>query len=83
MENKTIYGLFVNQKHENAQHFVKARVSIKVETFTKWLEENKNDSGYVNLDLLEGKTGGLYFKLNDFKPIRKDSPIDSNEIFIN
>jgi hypothetical protein len=68
MENKIIYGLFLSPKHENAPSFVKARVSVKVETFTKFLEENKNASGYVNFDLLESKAGSLYFKLNDFQP---------------
>ena len=83
MENKIIYGLFLSPKHENAPSFVKARVSIKIETFTKWMEENKNESGYVNLDLLESKAGSLYFKVNDFKPKQKDSAIDLNDINFN
>ncbi len=50
--------------------FVKGKVSIKVDKFIAFLEANKNGE-WVNLDLLESKKGSWYFKLNTWKPSKK------------
>ena len=49
-------GLYAKSKNEKAPAFVKGSLSIKVEDFITFLNEHKNDAGYVNLDLLENKT---------------------------
>lgn len=71
MENKLARGFFFDRPSEKSPEFVKGRMSIKVEEAIPFLQESKNDKGYVNLDLLVSKAGKLYLKLNDFKP--KDS----------
>lgn len=66
MEN-FIKGLFVSRR-EQAPPFVLANLSFKTEQFIEWLKSNTNAKGYVNIDLLMGKDGKPYSKLNDWKP---------------
>lgn len=63
-------GLYAKAKNEKAPAFVKGSLSIKVEDFITFLNEHKNDSGYVNLDLLENKTDPSKWNatINDYKP---------------
>ena len=77
--SETIFadGIFFDKPREGAPDFVKGRVSIKVEEAVKFLQAHKNEKGYVNLDLLKAKEGGkLYFKLNTFKPEKKEETPD-------
>jgi len=73
METETTLaaGMFFDRPREGAPEFVKGRMSIKVSDALPFLEVNKNEAGYVNLDLLTSKAGKLYLKLNTYKP--KDS----------
>lgn len=71
MENKLVDGLFVNNPRENAPDFVRGSISILVEKFIQYLQQNANAKGYVNIDLLVSKEGKLYAKLNDWKPAEK------------
>lgn len=48
-------------------HFVKARLSFKVDDFIKTLQENSKN-GWVNIDVLESKQGKIYSKFNTFEP---------------
>jgi len=62
-------GFFFERPHQNAPDFVRGKMSVKVSEAVEWLEANKSDRGYVNMDLLLAKDGEkLYFTLNDFKP---------------
>ena len=63
-------GLYAKAKNEKAPAFVKGSLSIKVEDFITFLNQHKNDSGYVNLDLLENKTDPSKWNatINDYKP---------------
>lgn len=49
-------GLFANAPHHEAPDFVKCKISIKVDDFIEFLQANKNDKGYVNIDLLAQKS---------------------------
>jgi hypothetical protein len=49
-------GLFANAPHHEAPDFVKGKLSIKVDDFIEFLQANKNDKGYVNIDLLAQKS---------------------------
>jgi len=49
------------------------KVSVKVQDFIQFLNENVNEKGYVNLDLNKRKEMGKYgethyFKVDDWKP---------------
>ncbi len=72
-DTKLAEGFFFKRPRTGAPDFVKGSMSIKVDEAIGFLSENKNESGYVNLDLLLAKNGAsLYFKLNDWKPAPKD-----------
>jgi hypothetical protein len=74
MPNDYITGLFLGKPREGAPAFVKGRVSILVDKFIPLLQEKANAKGYVNIDLLEAKSGELYFKLNEWKPEDTKAP---------
>jgi hypothetical protein len=66
-EKKKIDGLIV-KKNEKSPEWVLTSVSLEVESFKKWLDENKNGKGWVNLDLKKTKDGRFYLDHNDYKP---------------
>jgi hypothetical protein len=66
-EKKKIDGLIV-KKNEKSPEWVLTSVSLEVESFKKWLDENKNAKGWVNLDLKKAKDGRFYLDHNDYKP---------------
>jgi hypothetical protein len=59
-------GLIVKSPSENAPDFIKYKLSIKTEEFTKFLEDHTKPDGWVNLDLKESKGGKLYCELNQY-----------------
>jgi hypothetical protein len=68
-------GFFFERPHQNAPDFVRGKMSIKVSEAVEWLEANKSERGYVNLDLLLAKDGEkLYFVKNEWVP--KEQPND-------
>jgi hypothetical protein len=62
---KKIDGLSV-RKNEKSPEFILSSVSFDVEKFKKWLDENKNAKGWVNLDLKKNMNGDYY--LDYYKP---------------
>lgn len=71
-EKKFAEGFYFERPREGAPDFVKGRMSVKVEDAVAFLQEHKNEKGYVNLDLLLSKNGeNLYFTLNEWKPAPK------------
>lgn len=86
MEEKEITfakGIYFNKPHENAPEFVKGKIDIKADEAIEFINANKNEKGYVNLDLLKSKQGKLYLKLNDFKPEKKEDTIDPSDVPFN
>ncbi len=62
-------GLFFNPKHENAPEFVKGSVSVHVDKFLNFINDNPkliDDKGYIKFDLLNSKNNKLYFVVNEF-----------------
>ena len=66
-EAKFADGLIYKAPRENAPDFVKGSLSVKVEPFIKFLNEN-NNNGWVNIDMKLSKNGKIYFQLNEWKP---------------
>ena len=67
-EKKYAQGLFV-KRNEKAPDFVVCSLSIKAEEFNQFIEENVNEKGYVNLQILKRKEKGtLYAVLDTFEP---------------
>lgn len=67
-------GLFFDKPSENAPDFVKGKISIQADKLIPFLEQHKNEKGYVNIDLLKSKAGKLYCKLNTFVPQKQEKP---------
>ena len=66
-DKKFVKGMFIEAPNSKAPDFVKGKMSINA-NFIDWYNANKNEAGYVNIDLLESKDGKLYAKHNDFVP---------------
>ena len=70
-------GFFVSSPRDNAPDFVMGDISISKDKAIAFINANANDRGYVNLDLLMGKTGQPYLKLNTFTPQPKADGSDA------
>ena len=67
-EKKYAKGLFA-KRNEKAPDFVVCNISIKADEFDKFVKENTNDKGYVNLQVLKSKDKGtLYAVVDTFEP---------------
>jgi glycerol-3-phosphate responsive antiterminator len=67
MESTTTFadGLIVKTA-DNQPDFVIGKLSIKVDEFVKFINANQKN-GWVNIDLLKGKSGKPYAKLNTYE----------------
>ena len=54
------------EKNPKAPDWILSTLSLDVDTFSKWADQNKNHKGWVNFDLKQTKDGRLYFEFNDF-----------------
>ena len=61
-------GIFIKEPHTNAPDFVLGKIQIKVLDAVRWLEEKKDDRGWVTLDMKKGKNGKYYAELDTWKP---------------
>lgn len=71
-------GLRYSLPHQNAPDFVKGQLSIKVDEFINWIEQNKNDRGWINIDIKESRGGKLYCELNNYGQDKKS--VEKNEV---
>mgnify|MGYP000973505487 CR=1 FL=1 len=60
-------GMIVNRR-QGAPDFVVANVAINVAEFVEWLNANKNDRGWINLDLKVSQNGKYYAEQNTWTP---------------
>lgn len=82
MENETVFldGFTFERPKEGLPPFVKGKMGINVEKAIEFLQANKNESGWVNADLLLSKDGTkLYWKLNNWKPTPKEGGYGDND----
>lgn len=73
-------GLIFKLPRDGAPDFVKGSVSIKVAEFVPFLQANEKNSGWVNIDLLVGKSGKPYAALNTYEVEKPDSLKDEPTI---
>ena len=67
-------GCYFNDPHERAPEFVVGRISVNVQKFIGWLEQQEtSDKGYVNLNVKRGRDGKPYVELDTWKPAGRDS----------
>ncbi len=75
-EKKYAKGMFV-KRNEKAPDFVVCNISIKADEFDKFVKENTNEKGYVNLQVLKSKDKGtLYAVLDTFEPKTSNTPTE-------
>ena len=70
--SETIFadGLWFNEKRENAPDFVLGGISIDVDKFAHFVNDNQKD-GKVNIQILRSKAGKPYCALDTFEPQKK------------
>lgn len=73
--SETIFpdGIIVKSPSPQAPDYVVAKLSIKVDEFIAFLKANEQ-KGWVNLEVLNGKTGKLYAKLDNYTPKEGGAP---------
>lgn len=80
MENKTNFvdGIFLEKKSfSNGGEIIKVSINPK---FIEYYNANKNDKGYVNIDIKTSKDSSkMYAELNTFKPREVAQVSDSND----
>jgi hypothetical protein len=63
--------IFVNGIKANLKEFDNGgwiiKLGCKVDTLIEFLEQHKNDKGYVNIDITTSRDGKPYAKLNTYK----------------
>ena len=75
-EQETIFasGFVFKRPHDNAPDFVKGSLSLKSDEAIAFIQKYTKEDGWCNLDLLASKDNTkLYFKLNTFKPEKKET----------
>ena len=72
MEEKTFTDGLIVKRAENAPDWVLCNISIKVEDFTKWMQDHQ-DKGWVNIGLFMSKGGKPYGVKDTFKPKEENS----------
>jgi len=65
-EVKFVDGMIFRKPREGAPEFVKGSISVKVDDFIRFANENVVD-GWINIDLKKSKEGKLYLQLNTYK----------------
>ena len=75
-QSEKIYvdGLFVDQKETSFGKIDK--LSVQADKFIAFINQHKNEKGYVNIDLLESRKGGKYAVLNTFQPKASPERVD-------
>jgi len=66
--------MIVNRR-QGAPEFVVANIAINVAEFTEWLNANKNDRGWINLDVKQSQNGKFYAEQNTWQPNSDSKPV--------
>jgi len=62
-------GLYYKEPVENAPDFVKGKLSVSKDKFSRWLEATEaNDKGYINLDIKISQGGKPYIAVDKWVP---------------
>lgn len=79
-EMKFADGMGFKTRHEKAPETVRGTIYFNVEKFTKFLQENKDERGWVNTKIMKSKKdGSIYFILDTWKPTPKEEPVPTFE----
>jgi|TARA_B100000073_G_C23431978_1_gene451643 hypothetical protein len=76
-----VEGVYVE---ESPKDFVIAKQRMNVNSFLRFLDNPyvkefiKKNNGYLNMDVLKGRTGKFHIKFNEFIPERKVTTVEHN-----
>jgi len=78
-----IDGLILKKPSEKAPKWILWNISIKTEDFIKFIQEHDNGSGWLNIDVKEGKSGKVYCSLNTYNKNKtvQEEKYSNDEIF--
>ena len=66
---------FILTRRNGAPEFVIGNVAINVAEFSEWLNANKNERGWINLDLKQSQNGKYYAEQNTWQPNSDSKPV--------
>jgi len=75
-ENIFVNGMIFKKPREGAPEFIKGSISIKAEELIPFIEQHKDATGWVNIDLKKSREGKLYLALNNYKKTADVEPAD-------
>lgn len=65
---------FILTRRPQAPEFIVGNVSINVAQFTEWLNQHKNERGWINIDLKQSQNGKYYAEQNTWQPSTDNQP---------
>lgn len=65
-------GMKFEKPREGSPEWVKGRISIFAEKIIPFIQTYKNEKGWLNIELKQGREGALYLELNQFVPKKQD-----------
>jgi hypothetical protein len=80
-ENIFAEGISFKKPREGAPEFIKGSISILADKLIPFIQEHKDENGWVNLDLKKSKEKGtLYLALNNYKKAPVIADLNPEEI---
>lgn len=76
-EKQYVDGIFIKTKETQFGNIDKLSFSPK---FIEFYNENKNEAGYLNVDLLNSQKGGKYAVLDTFQPKAKEESSEDSSL---
>lgn len=73
-------GVIFKLPRDNAPEFVKGSISIKMKDLIAFAKEHHKD-GWLNVDLLVGRSGKPYTALNTWEPKKEEAKVPAVEEF--
>ena len=64
-------GIRFTPPSPKAPTWVKGSISVQLEKFVEWAQQNVDDRGWLNLEVKESKGGKTYVELSTWKPGQK------------
>jgi len=74
--NKIFAKGFYFKKPATAPNFVVGQISIKSAEAIEFIEQNKNNAGYVNLDIKQSRDGKYYIELNKYEQLYTNNAVN-------
>lgn len=71
-------GIYFKEKSENAPDWVVGGLSMKAEDAIQFINEHKNDEGWIKMNIKRSQGGKTYVELDTWKPTPRNNDTTSN-----